>query len=328
KEKEIAKKVFPLLNKVETILGRYQEGIKNAEDNGQIDLDAINVIYDYPNGYKFRKNWLEKWVDNIYQKLNVLNDRFASEYQYRDWIVNTLCKDLFLDSTIIRMAIGEVENEHQKTQLDLSKNPDERKSRGWCHDGILNLDINGVETYVGILEVVGNAVVKDNHKLLGDRQKLLKAMRLAFHELHKVLYNDGVVDENIFEILEVYGILVHKFFYVDRSAQRNKSFREDNTEDNITDDESNLLEELQRAKDMLTTSELELFYNKSTTYISKPIPITKEKAIAQEDELKMTKRELIIKLESFFEPMDKNYQRNIMDLGNEIDDSDSVESSN
>ncbi|CAH1767871.1 12074_t:CDS:2, partial [Entrophospora sp. SA101] len=183
--------------------------------------------------------------------------------------------------------------------------------------------INGVETYVGILEVVGNAVVKDNHKLLGDRQKLLKAMRLAFHELHKVLYNDGVVDENIFEILEVYGILVHN-----RSAQRNKSFREDNTEDNITDDESNLLEELQRAKDMLTTSELELFYNKSTTYISKPIPITKEKAIAQEDELKMTKRELIIKLESFFEPMDKNYQRNIMDLGNEIDDSDSVESSN
>ncbi|CAJ0883212.1 3812_t:CDS:2, partial [Entrophospora sp. SA101] len=85
---------------------------------------------------------------------------------------------------------------------------------------------------------------------------------------------------------------------------------------------------------------VEVFYNKNTTYLSKPIPITKEeaiaqpipitkeKAIAQEDELKMTKRELIIKLESFFEPMDKNYQRNIMDLGNEIDDSDSVESSN
>ncbi|CAJ0831752.1 12019_t:CDS:2 [Entrophospora sp. SA101] len=262
KEKEIAKKVFPLLNKVETILGRYQEGIKNAEDNGQIDLDAINVIYDYPNGYKFRKNWLEKWVDNIYQKLNVLNDRFASEYQYRDWIVNTLCKDLFLDSTIIRMAIGEVENEHQKTQLDLSKNPDERKSRGWCHDGILNLDINGVETYVGILEVVGNAVVKDNHKLLGDRQKLLKAMRLAFHELHKVLYNDGVVDENIFEILE-------------------------------------------------------------------PIPITKEKAIAQEDELKMTKRELIIKSKNKDDLLVILQEvRCLFNEGNEIDDSDSVESSN
>ncbi|CAJ0644411.1 10780_t:CDS:2 [Entrophospora sp. SA101] len=270
KEKEIAKKVFPLLNKVETILGRYQEGIKNAEDNGQIDLDAINVIYDYPNGYKFRKNWLEKWVDNIYQKFltcfhlprNVLNDRFASEYQYRDWIVNTLCKDLFLDSTIIRMAIGEVENEHQKTQLDLSKNPDERKSRGWCHDGILNLDINGVETYVGILEVVGNAVVKDNHKLLGDRQKLLKAMRLAFHELHKVLYNDGVVDENIFEILE-------------------------------------------------------------------PIPITKEKAIAQEDELKMTKRELIIKSKNKDDLLVILQEvRCLFNEGNEIDDSDSVESSN
>lgn len=62
----------------------------------------------------------------------------------------------------------------------------------------------------------------------------------------------------------------------------------------------------------------------------------------------MTKCELIIKLESLFEPMDKNRQRNIMDLGqktkvtlliilqevrclfnegNEIDYSDSVESS-
>ena len=94
-------------------------------------------------------------------------------------------------------------------QLNLSKKPDACKSIEWYHDGILTIDINGVETYVGFLEVVGNAVVTDNKKFLGDQQKLLKAMRLAFHELRKTLYNNGAIDENIPENLEVYGILVY-----------------------------------------------------------------------------------------------------------------------
>ena len=69
KEEEIAKKVLPSLSKVETILNKYQEAIINASEDGYIDLDRIDVIYNYPNGYKFRKNWLERWVDNVYQKL-------------------------------------------------------------------------------------------------------------------------------------------------------------------------------------------------------------------------------------------------------------------
>ncbi len=56
-------------------------------------------------------------------------------------------------------------------QLDLSKNPDDRKSIGWFHDGILTIDINGIEVYVGILEVAGNAVVTDHTKFLGIRRK-------------------------------------------------------------------------------------------------------------------------------------------------------------
>ena len=56
KEEEIAKKVLPSLSKVETILNKYQEAIINASEDEYIDLDRIDVIYDYPNGYKFRKN--------------------------------------------------------------------------------------------------------------------------------------------------------------------------------------------------------------------------------------------------------------------------------
>ncbi|CAJ0833748.1 5567_t:CDS:1, partial [Entrophospora sp. SA101] len=54
---------------------------------------------------------------------------------------------------------------------------------------------------------------------------------------------------------------------------------------------------------------VEVFYNKNTTYLSKPIPITKEEAIAQVSESKMTKQELIIKLESFLELMGENCRR-------------------
>ncbi|CAI2188141.1 1850_t:CDS:2 [Funneliformis geosporum] len=221
KEEEIAKKVFPSLSKVETILNRYQEAIINASEDEYIDLDRIDVIYDYPNGYKFRRNWLERWIDNVYQKFltcfhipkNVLNDRSTSEYQYRSWFVNTLCEDIFLDSATIKMKTGEVENKHRKVQLDLSKDPGDRKSVGWYHDGILSININGNEVYVGILEVAGNAVVTDNTKFLGDQKKMLKAMRLAFHELQKTLCNDGIVDkkdEKIADSLEIFGILVDK----------------------------------------------------------------------------------------------------------------------
>ena len=54
---------------------------------------------------------------------------------------------------------------------------------------------------------------------------------------------------------------------------------------------------------------MEVFYNKNTAYLSKPIPITKEEAASQDNEAKMTKKELMIKLESLFELMGKNVRR-------------------
>ena len=70
-----------------------------------------------------------------------------------------------------------------------------------------------IEVYIGILEVVGNAVITDHTKFLEDQKKMLKAMYLAFHELYqKTLYNDEIAnkkDENIADSLEIFRILVN-----------------------------------------------------------------------------------------------------------------------
>ena len=78
-------------------------------------------------------------------------------------------------------------------------------------------------------------------------------------------------------------------------------------------DENELSEQLINFSNLAKKSRenyiVEVFYNKNTTYLSKPIPITKEEAIAQVSESKMTKQELIIKLESFLELMGENCRR-------------------
>ncbi|CAH1770147.1 7760_t:CDS:1, partial [Entrophospora sp. SA101] len=75
-------------------------------------------------------------------------------------------------------------------------------------------------------------------------------------------------------------------------------------------DENELSEQLKNFSNLAKKARenyiVEVFYNKNTTYLSKPIPITKEEAIAQVSESKMTKQELIIKLESFLELMGEN----------------------
>ncbi|CAI2184856.1 6568_t:CDS:2 [Funneliformis geosporum] len=63
-----------------------------------------------------------------------------------------------------------------RVQLDLRRS----KVIGWFHDGIFTIDINGIEVYVGILEVAGNAVVTDHTKFLGDQKKMLKGNAFGF----------------------------------------------------------------------------------------------------------------------------------------------------
>jgi len=201
-------------------LKEYNESIKKATDGAYVDLDAIFFVPNYQTEYKFRKHWLSKWVDNVYQKFvtcfqlskHVLNDKSTSEYQYRSWFVNLLCEDIFLDvNNVIRFMTGEVENIDRKNQRDLSKLPEERRPTGWFHDGILNININGNDLQVGFLEVVGNAIVEDHKKRTDDLQKILKAMRLAFFRLEESLREKGVDDEKkLKQKLETFGILVDR----------------------------------------------------------------------------------------------------------------------
>ncbi|CAB4376027.1 uncharacterized protein OCT59_016410 [Rhizophagus irregularis] len=83
------------------------------------------------------------------------------------------------------MLSGEIENTDRKNQKDLSKLPEDRRPTGWFHDGIIKININGNNLQVGFLEVVGNAIVKDHKKIIGDLQKILKAMRLSFFRLEE-----------------------------------------------------------------------------------------------------------------------------------------------
>ncbi|CAI2187712.1 3692_t:CDS:2 [Funneliformis geosporum] len=219
-EEEITSKISSPIKKVENILNKYREALDKATDGAYVELDSVMINYSYQDGYKFRRDWLEYWVNNVYCKFlicfqlsrHVLNDKSSSEYQYRDWFVNLLLEDLFLDiNSLIRLSTGEVENMHRKSQKNLSKLPEDRRQIGWYHDGILTVNINGVEEYIGILEVVGNAIVEDHVKMIADRDKILKAMRLAIFQLEQTLRNNGIIDEKQLQNnLETFGILVDR----------------------------------------------------------------------------------------------------------------------
>jgi hypothetical protein len=62
-------KISPPLNKVEKVLNKYQEALENATEWGYVELDSVFIDYKYQDGYKFRRDWLEKWVNHVYERL-------------------------------------------------------------------------------------------------------------------------------------------------------------------------------------------------------------------------------------------------------------------
>ncbi|CAI2194959.1 11979_t:CDS:2, partial [Funneliformis geosporum] len=141
-EEEITLKVLSPLKKVENVLNKYREALENATDGAYVELDSVFINYSYQDGYKFRRDWLEDWVNSFYRKffqdMFVLNDKSSSEYQYRD------C---------------------------------------WYHDGILTVNINGVEEYIGN----------------------------ATSQLEQTLCNNGInVEKQLQNNLETFGILVDR----------------------------------------------------------------------------------------------------------------------
>ncbi|RHZ85748.1 hypothetical protein Glove_60g29 [Diversispora epigaea] len=145
-EEEITLKISPPLNKVEVILNKYQEVLENSTDEGYIELDFVFINYNYQSLRlkKFTDVVLVGGLTCFQLSRYVLNDESSSEYQYR-WI-------------------------HHKNQMDLLKLPGDRRPIGWYHDGIITININGVDEYIGILEVVGNAIVENYEQIMHNNE--------------------------------------------------------------------------------------------------------------------------------------------------------------
>jgi hypothetical protein len=69
KDNEISLEAPPQLGKVETILNEYDNSLEKATEDNFVDLDAVLFVPSYQDDYKFRKHWLSKWTDNIFQRL-------------------------------------------------------------------------------------------------------------------------------------------------------------------------------------------------------------------------------------------------------------------
>ncbi|RUP49922.1 hypothetical protein BC936DRAFT_140976 [Jimgerdemannia flammicorona] len=177
---------------VKSLLDKYDQAVTNATTGFHVEFSpVVTTISESPlqdhaktaRPYLFTRDWPMQWVQQVYTAFlicyqtpnNLLHDASASEYEYRDFIVNPIWRNIFFDvSHIIRMRTGEVENSDRKLQMNLSKFPHERRAIGWLHDGILMMKIGSVDVQVAFGEVVGNACEQNDGKMCEDRTKILK----------------------------------------------------------------------------------------------------------------------------------------------------------
>ena len=50
----------------------------------------------------------------------------------------------------------------------------QRRSVGWDHDAVVIMKANSIDYQIGFGEVVGNACIYDDKKMIEDREKILK----------------------------------------------------------------------------------------------------------------------------------------------------------
>ncbi|CAJ0922967.1 10941_t:CDS:2 [Entrophospora sp. SA101] len=57
-------------------------------------------------------------------------------------------------------------------------------------------------------------MIEDHKKMMGDRDKILKAMQLALFQLEQIMRNSGINDKKkLQQNLEIFGILVYTGFH-------------------------------------------------------------------------------------------------------------------
>ncbi|RUP47349.1 hypothetical protein BC936DRAFT_145832, partial [Jimgerdemannia flammicorona] len=188
-EEKIIQQLPSIVNdNIESLLEEYAQATADATTGFHVQLGSVvsavrksYAMTTFP--YLFAREWPVQWTQQIYTSfliyyqtpINVLHDASASEYEYRDLVINPLWRDVFFDvNHIIRMRTGEVENLDRKFQRNLSKFPNERRAIGWLHDAILVMKVASVDVQVGFGEVVGNACELNDGKMCEDRTKILK----------------------------------------------------------------------------------------------------------------------------------------------------------
>ncbi|CAG8495739.1 5479_t:CDS:10 [Gigaspora rosea] len=208
---------------VNKLLKKYNDGITKATYGYNVNLNKVAVLFDEMSivnrdAYIFTEEWSTQWIKLVYNAfllcfqlpINPLHDGELSEYAYRDRIINRIIEDVFLDiNNVIRMKTGEVENQDSKVQKDSARPLGQRRSVGWEHDAMLIIKVNSVDFQVGFGEVVGNACIRDDKKMIEDREKILKSMQLGLFRLYQLFKQQGV-DENDISNAETFGILVYR----------------------------------------------------------------------------------------------------------------------
>ncbi|PKC09165.1 hypothetical protein RhiirA5_475117 [Rhizophagus irregularis] len=155
------------------------------------------------NEYQHQNNYELFWCQDLYKRMtlqflrnrSVLKDKTASEFRYRDELVNHLLSTIFYDvEDAIWIDTGEIENRTRKRQRNFSKAENEREQLGDKHDGVIYMNVHGSKVEVGFFEVVGNALINDNSFKNDDLIKLLKECEYHFLSMH-LINNMYVVDE-------------------------------------------------------------------------------------------------------------------------------------
>ncbi|GBB90639.1 hypothetical protein RclHR1_17660003 [Rhizophagus clarus] len=208
---------------VKTLLNKYNNGINDATFGYDANLMKLPVLFDETSivnrdTYSFTRGWPTQWIKSVFNAfllcfqlpINPLHDCDLSEYSYRDRIVNRIIEDIFLDTyNSVRVRTGEVENTDRKDQKNSARPQGQRRSVGWEHDAILIMKANNVDYQIGFCEVVGNACIHDDQKMIGDREKILKSMQLGLFRLRTLLSKQGV-DENGICKAETFGIHIYR----------------------------------------------------------------------------------------------------------------------
>ncbi|CAG8613746.1 16494_t:CDS:2, partial [Funneliformis caledonium] len=194
--------------KIRKIIEKMKEN-KSVFDVISLDStieDVLEKPYVRPFIHKEHHDLL--WIQDIYKRLflfdaptNLLLDPDQSELSYWKNFMNPIVVKVFDDIIdLIKVKIGKVENQSNKTQRIETRQYKQRVSIGCSQDRIYSININATILEVGFLEVVGNALYTDIKKLSEDTEKVFKCMQISIHYQCQHYISHGATEQEVSSI--------------------------------------------------------------------------------------------------------------------------------